>query len=49
MTVDGLSMSRYRMYFSSEKARRELGYQPRAYQEGLRDALDWFRAAGYLH
>jgi dihydroflavonol-4-reductase len=49
ITVDGLDLSRYRMYFSSEKARRVLGYQPRAYQEGLRDALAWFRGAGYLH
>jgi dihydroflavonol-4-reductase len=48
LTVDGLAMSRYRMFFSSDKARRELGYQPRPYQQGLRDALDWFREAGYL-
>jgi dihydroflavonol-4-reductase len=48
ITVDGLDMSRYRMFFSSDKARRVLGYQPRAYQEGLRDALAWFREAGYL-
>jgi dihydroflavonol-4-reductase len=48
ITVDGLDLSRYRMYFSSDKARRVLGYQPRRYQEGLRDALAWFRAAGYL-
>ncbi|MDN0076227.1 NAD-dependent epimerase/dehydratase family protein [Crenobacter sp. SG2303] len=48
ITVDGLDMSRYRMFFSSEKAHRMLGYQPRAYQEGLRDALAWFREAGYL-
>jgi dihydroflavonol-4-reductase len=47
--VDGLDMSRYRMYFSSDKARRMLGYQPRAYQEGIQDALAWFRDAGYLH
>ena len=49
ITVDGLDMSRYRMYFSSDKARRMLGYQPRAYQEGLQEALAWFRDAGYLH
>jgi dihydroflavonol-4-reductase len=49
ITVDGLDMSRYRMYFSSDKARLMLGYQPRAYQEGLEDALAWFRDAGYLH
>jgi dihydroflavonol-4-reductase len=49
ITVDGLDMSRYRMYFSSDKARLVLGYQPRPYQEGLEDALAWFRDAGYLH
>jgi dihydroflavonol-4-reductase len=49
ITVDGLNMSRHRMYFSSDKARRVLGYQPRAYQEGLQEALAWFREAGYLH
>lgn len=48
LTVDGLKMSQYMMFFSSDKARRELGYAPRPYQEGLRDALDWFRQAGYL-
>ncbi len=48
ITVDGLNMSKYRMFFSSARARRELGYAPRPYIEGLRDALDWFREAGYL-
>jgi dihydroflavonol-4-reductase len=48
MTVDGLDMSRHLMYFSSDKARRMLGYQPRPYQEGLRDALAWYRDEGYL-
>ena len=48
ITVDGLTMSKYRMFFSCDKARRELGYQPRPYLEGLRDALAWFREAGYL-
>jgi dihydroflavonol-4-reductase len=49
ITVDGLDMSRYRMYFSSDKARLVLGYRPRPYQQGLEDALAWFRDAGYLH
>jgi len=49
LTVDGLKMSRYRMFFSSAKAQRELGYSARPYREGLREALDWFRDAGYLH
>ncbi|TWG81702.1 dihydroflavonol-4-reductase [Cupriavidus gilardii J11] len=48
LTVDGLSMSRYRMYFSSDKARRELGYRPRPYLDGLRDAVAWFDEHGYL-
>ena len=48
LTADALRMSRYRMFFSSEKAKRELGYQARAYREGLEDALAWFGAHGYL-
>jgi dihydroflavonol-4-reductase len=48
LTVDGLRMSRQRMFFSSAKAARELGFRARPYAEGLRDAVDWFRAAGYL-
>jgi dihydroflavonol-4-reductase len=48
ITIDGLNMSRYRMYFSSAKAERELGYQARPYQQALQEALDWFREANYL-
>ncbi|HYS46162.1 MAG TPA: hopanoid-associated sugar epimerase [Rhizomicrobium sp.] len=48
LTADALRMSRYRMFFSSEKAKRELGYTARPYKEGLRDALIWFRENGYL-
>lgn len=48
LTADALRMSRYRMFFSSEKARRELGYTARHYREGLSDALAWFRENGYL-
>ena len=48
LTVDGLRMSRYRMFFTSAKAERELGYRSRPYQEGVVDALAWFRQAGYL-
>jgi dihydroflavonol-4-reductase len=48
ITVDALSMARYRMFFSSAKARRELGYRARPYTDGLRDAMSWFRQAGYL-
>lgn len=48
VTVDGLKMSKNKMYFSSAKAERELGYRARPYREGLRDALMWFQQAGYL-
>jgi dihydroflavonol-4-reductase len=48
VTVDALRMSRYHMFFSSAKAQRELGYRARPHAEGLRDALDWFGANGYL-
>jgi dihydroflavonol-4-reductase len=49
LTRDGLRMSRHRMYFTSEKAMRELGYRSRPCADALRDAVDWFRGAGYLH
>ena len=48
LTVDSLHMSRYKMYFTSAKAERELGYRSRSYTEGVVDALAWFRNAGYL-
>jgi dihydroflavonol-4-reductase len=48
LTVDGLHMSRNRMFFSSAKATRELGYRPRPHEGALRAALDWFGQAGYL-
>jgi dihydroflavonol-4-reductase len=48
LTADALRMSRYRMFFSSEKAKRELGYTARPYKEGLKDAISWFRESGYL-
>jgi dihydroflavonol-4-reductase len=48
LTLDGLRMSRYHMFFTSAKAERELGYRSRPYREGVADALAWFRTAGYL-
>jgi dihydroflavonol-4-reductase len=41
-------MSRKLMYFSIEKARRELGYSPRPAVEALRDEIEWFYKHGYL-
>lgn len=48
VTVDALKMAKYRMFFSSAKAERELGYGARPYRQALVDALAWFRMAGYL-
>jgi dihydroflavonol-4-reductase len=48
VTRDGLRMARHHMFFDDCKARRELDYQSRPYQEGIADAIAWFREAGYL-
>jgi dihydroflavonol-4-reductase len=48
VTVEAVRMSRKRMFFSSEKARRELGYQWRPPGQALREAIDWFRQQGGL-
>ena len=48
LTRDALKMSRNRMFFSSAKAERELGYRARPYREALVDALAWFRAHGRI-
>lgn len=47
-TVDGLRMSRKKMFFSSDKARRDLGYSPRPAKEALEDAIAWLRETGRL-
>jgi dihydroflavonol-4-reductase len=47
-TLAAVRMARYPMYFSSAKAERELGYRYRPAADALRDAIDWFRANGYV-
>ena len=47
-TVDGLRMAKYKMFFSSAKAERELGYRARPAADALSEAYRWFRDAGYL-
>src|SRR5258708_8082096 len=47
-TMDGVRMAKKRMFFSSAKALRELGYQPRPAAQGLADAIAWFSAAAHL-
>lgn len=48
VTVDGVKMSRKRMFFSAAKAERTLGYRHRPARAALSDAVDWFREHGYL-
>jgi len=47
-TRDALKMAKYRMFFSSERAKAELGYAARPWQQAVGDALDWFRAQGMI-
>jgi dihydroflavonol-4-reductase len=48
VTLVGVRLARKKMFFSAEKARRLLGFEPRPVEEALRDAVDWFRRHGYL-
>jgi dihydroflavonol-4-reductase len=47
-TRDGLRMARQCMFFNDAKARKELGYTSRPYEQGITDALAWFYSAGML-
>lgn len=42
---DSLKMSRTRMFFDDQKARRELGYETRPARLAIEDAVEWFRNA----
>ncbi len=48
-TVDGVRMARKKMFFSSAKAERALGYRHRPGREALADAVSWYEDHGYLH
>lgn len=48
LTVDSLKMAAHNMFFSSTRARTELGYAARPYRDALADAVAWFRAAGRI-
>jgi dihydroflavonol-4-reductase len=44
----GVRMARYKMFFNPAKAIRELGLPQTPPRQALADAVDWFRANGYL-
>jgi dihydroflavonol-4-reductase len=48
VTLDALRMSKYRMFFTTAKAERDLGLTARPFTEALADAIAWFRGAGYI-
>ena len=47
-TIDGVRMSRKRMFFSSEKAKAALGYAPSPAIDALRDALAYYHGQGTI-
>ncbi len=48
VTTTGLRLAKDRMFFTSAKAERELGYTARPYGEAIAEAIAWFRRHGYL-
>ncbi len=48
VTRDHLRMARKKMFFSSDKARAELGFSARPAREAVADAVRWFRTSGML-
>ena len=47
-TVDGVRLAKKHMFFSSQRAQRELGYNPRPADEAFRGAVGWYSKNGYL-
>jgi dihydroflavonol-4-reductase len=45
--LDSVRMGRKKMYASSAKAERELGWNIVPVDEALRRAVEWFRTHGY--
>jgi dihydroflavonol-4-reductase len=47
-TVTGVRLTRRTMHFDPRRSLEELGLKPRPAEQSLRDAVDWFRAVGWL-
>jgi dihydroflavonol-4-reductase len=47
-TIDAVKMGRKKMFASSAKAERELGYKVMPVEDALHRAIDWFQAHGYV-
>jgi dihydroflavonol-4-reductase len=48
LTVDGAKLAKKHMFFSCDRAERELDFKPGPVEQALRDAVDWFKKNGYL-
>ena len=48
LTPNAVKTLRWSQKISHEKASRELGYQPRPFEETLKDTLSWFMEHGLL-
>ena len=48
VTLDSVRMGRKKMFVTSAKAARELGWSPGPVDGALKRAVDWFRANGYV-
>jgi dihydroflavonol-4-reductase len=47
--VEGVKMSRHRMFVESDKAERELGFIPGPVEAALERAVRWYEERGYFH
>jgi len=47
VSIDEIRMAKKCMYFSIDKAQKNLGYQPRPAVEAIHAAVTWFRENGY--
>ena len=46
VTVDGVRQAKKLMYFTSDRARKQLGYASRPVENALFDAIEWFQENG---
>lgn len=46
--IDAVKMARKKMFVSLDKAKRDLGFNPRPVDGALKRAVDWFRGNGYV-
>lgn len=46
--VEGVKMSRHKMFVESDKAARELGYKPTSVEAALDRSVRWYEAHGYI-